>query len=352
MKFIKNSFKNNVYLLITAIITFIILLSGCSNFNQDNNSNKAPYITKSSFLLNTVVTITIYDMQKEALIDECFELISKYELVYSRTNPKSELYKLNNRSIPQDGSGYEISSEMLALLEYGLYYSSLSKGAFDITIAPVSSLWDFTGTTPVKPTDEAINQALAYVNYEAVKIDGNKVFFANENVNMDFGAIAKGYIADRVKEYLLSQGVQSALINLGGNVHTIGNKPDGSPFLVGIQKPYADRNETIAVIEIEDLSVVSSGIYERFFTLDGIGYHHILNPKTGYPYDNGLISITIISKDSVDGDGLSTTCFALGLEEGLKLINSIPDTYGIFITDDYKIYYSDGLLENFKLIQQ
>jgi thiamine biosynthesis lipoprotein len=241
---------------------------------------------------------------------------------------------------------------MLALLEYGLYYSSLSKGAFDITIAPVSSLWDFTGTTPVKPTDEAINQALAYVNYEAVKIDGNKVFFANENVNMDFGAIAKGYIADRVKEYLLSQGVQSALINLGGNVHTIGNKPDGSPFLVGIQKPYADRNETIAVIEIEDLSVVSSGIYERFFTLDGIGYHHILNPKTGYPYDNGLISITIISKDSVDGDGLSTTCFALGLEEGLKLINSIPDTYGIFITDDYKIYYSDGLLENFKLIQQ
>lgn len=347
---IKTNNKNFINpIFITTLCFIILLLSGCSKINQNNNLNKEPYLAKSSFLLNTVVTITIYDKQDASLIDNCFQLIQEYELIYSRTDPDSELYKLNQKTATTLGNGYEISNKMADLLKQGLYYSRLSKGTFDITISPITSLWDFTGITPVKPTDAAINDALPYVNYEFINLEGNTISFANDHVSIDLGAIAKGYIADRVKEYLISQGVESALINLGGNVQTIGCKPDGSPFIIGIQKPYADRNETIAVIEIDGLSVVSSGIYERFFTLDGVAYHHILNPKTGYPYDNGLISTTIISKESVDGDGLSTTCFALGLEEGLKLINSLPDIYAIFITDDYNIHYSEGLLDTFKL---
>ncbi|HCR41242.1 MAG TPA: thiamine biosynthesis protein ApbE, partial [Lachnospiraceae bacterium] len=146
-------------------------------------------------------------------------------------------------------------------------------------------------------------------------------------------------------------GVKSAMINLGGNVLCVGTKPDGTPFNVGIQMPYADRNETIAVMQISDLSVVSSGIYERFFELDGVRYHHILNPRTGYPYDTDLISVSIISPYSVDGDGLSTTAFALGLEKGMKLIESIPDTYAVFITEDYQLHYTKGFQEAIKIVE-
>ena len=135
--------------------------------------------------------------------------------------------------------------------------------------------------------------------------------------------------------------MKSAIINLGGNVLCIGGKPDNSAFKIGIQKPFADRSETIAVMDIRDKSVVSSGIYERCFEQDGILYHHLLNPKTGYPYDNGLIAVTIISDKSVDGDALSTTCFALGLEDGLKFAEK-KGVQAVFITEDYELHYTDG----------
>ena len=140
----------------------------------------------------------------------------------------------------------------------------------------------------------------------------------------------------------MKEGVKSAVINLGGNVLCVGKRPDGTPFKVGLQKPYADRNETIATLDIDGMSVVSSGVYERHFVKDGVNYHHILNPRDGYPYQNGLVSVTIISDLSVDGDGLSTTCFSMGLEKGKALIDSIDGAYGVFITDDYEIVYSEG----------
>ncbi len=199
------------------------------------------------------------------------------------------------------------------------------------------------------PSDEDIQTALSLINYENIKVDGNKLTFAKEGMGLDLGAIAKGYIADKMKEFLVSKGVKSATINLGGNVLCIGKKPDNTPFRIGIQKPFADRSETITVLDIEDKSVVSSGIYERYFEKDGTFYHHILNPDTGYPYNNHLVSVTIISDQSVDGDGLSTSCFALGLEKGLELINSLPDVHAVFITDDYQLYYSDNFQKELKI---
>ena len=177
-------------------------------------------------------------------------------------------------------------------------------------------------------------------------LSGNTLTFLSPDTTIDLGAIAKGYIADRIKDQLLNAGVKSAIINLGGNVLCVGEKPDGSKFHIGLQKPFADRDETFEVLGINDLSVVTSGVYERHFEIDGKNYHHILNPKTGYPYDNGLISVTILSKESVDGDGLSTTCFSLGLEKGLELANSLDGIYACFIDEDYNVYYSDGM-ENF-----
>lgn len=339
-------------LLIVSICIAMLSLIGCSSKNNGNKGDILEPISKTAFKLNTMVTITLYDSTSEEILDGAFAICDKYENIYSRTLESSELYKLNNKTLEKkEGSkdSYYVSDELKDLLEYGLKYSKLSEGNFDITIEPVSSLWEFTSAEPFVPNKDIIENNLDYVNYNNLSLDNNVVTFMDENMGIDLGAIAKGYIADRIKEYLISEGVESAMINLGGNVLCVGSKTKEVPFNIGIQKPFADRNEIVATMELRDVSVVSSGIYERSFTEDGKLYHHILNPSTGYPYDNDLISVTIISEYSVDGDGLSTSCFALGLEKGLELINSLPNTYAVFITDDYEMHYSEGFHENIKV---
>lgn len=324
----------------SAVLSIVILFTvGCQGSSKDPYWKENP-VSKQAFLLNTIVTITLYDSDDASIIDDAFTECRRYENIFSRTIASSEISLLNNR--PAGESTFTVSDDVQALLEKGLYYSSISSGAFDITVEPLTSLWDFTASTPVLPDPAAIESALPAVDYTKVSLEGNELSFASPDTKLDLGAIAKGYIADRLKVYLKGRGINSALINLGGNVLCIGSKPDSSPFKIGVQKPFENRNETIATMNINDLSVVSSGVYERHFILEGTNYHHLLDPKTGYPFSNGLISVTIISQDSVDGDGLSTTCFALGLEQGLALVNSLDGIYGIFITDDYELHYSDG----------
>ncbi len=355
---VSNPSKNiDRFLLLLILIGIPFLLISCNpeipNTVENQPETTVEFISKTDFLLNTVVTINLYDKQDMSLINGSFDIIRKYEAIYSRTEETSELYRLNHGLAPNSSEKpltYTVSSELADVIQDALSYSKRSEGAFDLTIAPISSLWDFHTSSPALPDETVLNHALDLVDYSHLQLNGTNVTFAAEGVGIDLGAIAKGYIADRVKEYLLANGVKSALINLGGNLLCIGTKPNQKPFHIGIQKPYADRNETIATMEISDLSVVSSGVYERFFELDGKIYHHILNPRTGYPYDNGLISVTIISEKSVDGDGLSTSCFALGLEKGLQLINRIPNTYAVFITEDYQLHYSEGFEDAITLL--
>ena len=346
-------------ILCTVLVCPMLLFTGCENITDaDTSITGNEPISISSIKLNTAVQITIYDSQDKALLDDCLALCDKYELVFSRTNEKSELYKLNHRkdtsdkdpnadgqTTPYPVSGtadtWHISEDLAALLSEGLDITRESDGAFDIAIAPLTSLWDFTAEDPKVPDDAAIQKALPLCSSDGVTIDGQDITLPSDDIQFDVGAIAKGYIADRMKDLLVKKGVKSAIINLGGNVLCIGSKPDGTPFKVGIQKPFADRNETEAVMDITGKSVVSSGIYERCFKQNGKLYHHILNPKTGYPYDNGLISVTIISDQSVDGDALSTTCFALGLEDGLKFAEK-KGVQAVFITEDYELHYTDG----------
>lgn len=339
--------KNRYRILIMLLSLLLITLVGCKQITAKNTDP----ISKTSFLLNTINTITIYDSKDQSLLDGAFDLIADYELIYSRTLEPSELYQLNHGLLPKSNGGYVVSDELKDILEYGLEYGAVSKGNFDITIAPISSMWDFTEDVPL-PEKEQIQAELPKVDYKSISIQGNVVTFVVEGVSIDLGGIAKGNIADKVKEYLLSKGVKSALINLGGNILSVGQKPDGTPFKIGIQKPFADKNEVAAVMDINDYSIVSSGIYERYRYVDDVLYHHILDPNTGYPYVNNLVALTIVSKKSVDGDGLSTTCFALGLEEGLKLINSLEDIYAVFITDDYQLHYSEGFEDKFNVKKQ
>lgn len=321
--------------------------SGCSlkaNTAENSDAGSQEPVSATAIKLNTAVTVTIYDSQDRELLTECMNLCDKYEKIFSRTASDSELYQLNHRELtPVAGTEdtFQVSDPLAELIRKGLYYSELSEGAFDIAIEPLTSLWDFTAEDPQVPEDRLIQEALTKCDYHNVSVsDNNEVILKTEDTAIELGAIAKGYIADRLKDYLISQGVKSAIINLGGNVLCIGGKPDDSSFKIGIQKPFADRSETIAVMDIKDKSVVSSGVYERCFEQDGTLYHHLLNPRTGYPYDNGLIAVTIISDESVDGDALSTTCFALGLEDGMKLAESLDNVQAFFVTSDYEIHYT------------
>lgn len=353
-------------ILCTVLVCPMLLFTGCGNITDaDTSTTGNQPISISSIKLNTAVQITIYDSQDKALLDDCLALCDKYELIFSRTNEKSELYKLNHRKDVSDrdfgtdgqttpypvsstANTWHISEDLAALLSEGLDITRESDGAFDIAIAPLTSLWDFTAEDPEVPDDAAIQKALPLCSSDGVTIDGEDITLPSDDIQFDVGAIAKGYIADRLKDFLIKKGVKSAIINLGGNVLCIGSKPDGTPFKIGIQKPFADRNETEAVMDITGKSVVSSGIYERCFKQDGKLYHHILNPQTGYPYDNGLISVTIISDQSADGDALSTTCFALGLEDGLKFAEK-KGVQAVFITEDYELHYTDGFRDEIRV---
>ena len=313
----------------------VLFFCGCSQ-------KTAEPISITDFKLNTVVKVTVYDSQDTSLLDESMAICDKYEKIFSRTLTDSELYKLNHRQIPVlEGTTdtYPVSESLAELISKGLHYCELSNGAFDIAIEPLTSLWDFTAETPSVPDDSLIREAVSRCNYKNVSVDQQNITLHTEDTTLELGAIAKGYIADKIKEYLISQNVKSAIINLGGNVLCIGNKSNGTPFKIGIQKPFADRNETIATMDITDKSVVSSGIYERCFEENGILYHHILNPQTGYPYDNDLVAVTIITDRSADGDALSTTCFALGLEKGLAFAEA-QNVQAFFVTKDYEIYYT------------
>ena len=335
------------------------VLSGCSAQTKSEENTAADSqepISATAIKLNTAVTVTIYDSNDKNLLTECMNLCDKYEKIFSRTASDSELYQLNHRELaPVEGTEntYQVSDDLAELVSEGLDYSELSEGVFDIAIEPLTSLWDFTAEDPQVPEDSLIQAALPKCDYHNISVDKdkNEITLKTDDTAIELGAIAKGYIADRLKDYLVSQNVKSAIINLGGNVLCIGEKPDNSAFKIGIQKPFADRSETIAVMDIKDKSVVSSGIYERCFEQNGTLYHHLLNPETGYPYDNGLIAVTIISDQSVDGDALSTTCFALGLEDGMKLAESLDDVQAFFVTSDYEIHYTKDFQKKIKVTE-
>ena len=335
------------------------VLSGCSAQTKSEENTAADSqepISATAIKLNTAVTVTIYDSNDKNLLTECMNLCDKYEKIFSRTASDSELYQLNHRElapVERTENTYQVSDDLAELVSEGLDYSELSKGAFDIAIEPLTSLWDFTAEDPQVPEDSLIQAALPKCDYHNISVDKdkNEITLKTDDTAIELGAIAKGYIADRLKDYLVSQNVKSAIINLGGNVLCIGEKPDNSAFKIGIQKPFADRSETIAVMDIKDKSVVSSGIYERCFEQNGTLYHHLLNPETGYPYDNGLIAVTIISDKSVDGDALSTTCFALGLEDGMKLAESLDDVQAFFVTSDYEIHYTKDFRKKIKVTE-
>jgi len=320
-----------------SFICFMILLcgyiSGCA-------AKSTEPLSHTEVLFDTVVTIQLYDTEDSGILDDCFALCRDYEQRFSRTIDSSEISRLNSAK----GAPVSVSADTLELIQKGLYYGQLSNGNFDITIAPLSELWDFKNNSGEIPAAQAVEETRSHVDYQKVIVDADAgtVQLLDPQAGIDLGGIAKGYIADKIKEFLLEKDVKHALINLGGNVLAAGGKPDGSAFQIGIQKPFADSGEALTSVAASSLSVVTSGIYERYFEKDGEIYHHILAPQTGYPYENDLYGVTILSQSSADGDALSTICLSLGLGKGMELINSTEGIEALFITRDNKLHYSDN----------
>lgn len=323
----KFKFKNALLV----VMLCSLFLIGCGRFSSGGEPLRA-----TGFYFDTVISVTLYEGGSEELLDQCMELAGYYEDLLSATVENSDVWKLNHSM----GQAVIVDEDTLIVLNTALSYAQVSDGLVDPTIGGLSSLWNFgSGNEEIIPNEQDIAGALSHVDYNAIVIDGRQVTITDSKMQIDLGFIAKGFIGDKMKEYLSCKGVTSALINLGGNIVTLGNRPDGTTFRIGIQKPFADAGSTALTLDISDISVVSSGNYERYFEKDGRLYHHILSTQTGYPVESGLSQVTILSSHSIDGDALSTLCFILGYEKAAQLLKNYPDIQAVFITEDGEILY-------------
>ena len=359
--------KLNILILI-AMIVVAGSLSGCGSTGTWSG------YSKQSFYFDTICEITIFDLDpayfddltednfedtSNALITDAFKLMSEYEKTLSRTIDGSDIDRINKAS----GEATAVNEETLQVISKGIGFGDLSGGVFDITVGKASALWDFhesleEGGTEV-PSAEALKEASGHIDYKAISIDeaSGTVRLDDPEMMLDLGGIAKGYIADRVSEYLRGLGVTSGIVNLGGNIEVIGGKAgslgasleEQSDFSLGIRDPLDETGGLLGIYPGRDVTIVTSGTYERFIEVDGVKYHHILDPETGWPVDTDVLQVSVIAGagHSADCDGLSTVCLALGSDKGTELIKGLAESgeFGpleaIFVTTDGEIIYTN-----------
>ncbi len=328
-----------------------MLITSCNNINLKNTEIQLP-LTENNILLGTLIEITTYDKALPELNQKAFERVKEIEAKMTiNSDITGEILSLNKFS---GKNSVKLSDDTFYVLSKGKYYSEISKGKFDITIGALSKLWNIGTEKQRKPTQNLIDEKIKLVDYNMLElVDRNKTAkLLNSDMIVDLGGIAKGYAADEIKRILINGGITSAVINVGGNIITIGSQPNNKLFTIGIQNPNLTRGEYLGVIQVEDKTIVSSGDYEKYFEEDGIKYHHIIDPLTGYPCNNELTSVSIITNQSIDADALSTIAFLMGVDEGKEFINNIDDTEAIFITKNKSIYLTDGIKKQFILLDK
>ncbi len=299
-----------------------------------------PLASRTGFFFDTVITVSMYDTDDESILDQCFEKMAYYENTLSRTVEGSDVWNINH----SEGQPVVVSDDTLTLLQEALHYCEVTDGAFDVSIEPVSSLWNFHDDTDASvPSENDIEEGLRHVDYTQIHIEDHSVTLDDSQGGIDLGAIAKGYISDGVRDILIENGCESALISLGGNIYALGTKPDGSSFTIGVRRPFQESAYSIIEkVSAADQAVITSGTYERYFYADDTLYHHILDPATGYPKETDLTSVTIVCNDGTQGDALSTVCFLLGPEKGMELIETLDGVEALFIDDEENLISSSG----------
>lgn len=298
--------------------------------------------------LGTLNEITVYERTGSTLLNSVERRVREIDDLMSVFKPDSDIAKLNRAS---GHAPVPLHPETVRLLALSKTVAEQSGGAFDVTIGPLTALWKIGLRRNEIPPLRKINRAKKLVNSTTLISDvlNSKAALAKPGQTVDLGGIAKGYAADEAKRILLADGIQSALIDLGGNVVALGTRPDGLPWKIGIQNPLAPRGVFLGWLHAEDRTVVTSGCNERFFIRDGKRFHHILDPRTGQPADSGLLSVTVVCGHSVMADALSTALFVLGLEQGLLLLQKFH-AEAVFATEQGKIFVTNGLSGQFTAI--
>lgn len=329
---------------IQVLIIVLFVLTGCDNRQKS-------IVQQDEYMLGTLIQAKVFNIDKKSAkksLTRAFQRVQEIEERFSVNIPTSEVSCINENAgiIP-----ISVNEETIKVLEKSIYYAKLSGGAFDPTIGALVNLWGI-GTKDAKvPDNQSLKETMDTIGFNNLIINKDKLtaYLTKSGSKLDLGAIVKGYAADEMKKILVEEGIKTAFLNLGGNVLVIGSKVDGSPWRIGVQNPFQRRGNYIGILETKDQAIVSSGNYERYFEQNNKKYHHILDPNTGYPSDNGLVSVTIITSQSIDADALSTSVYVMGLEKGLDLIENLPDTEAILITEMKKVYITSGLKEKFQL---
>jgi FAD:protein FMN transferase len=328
-----------VVIILVIIIFIVVYFTG---------RNKKVTIVEEFQLFGTSIQLKLYGKSGKLAMEEAINKLQDINKKMSVFNELSEISMINRKA---GVSSQEVSKDTYFVIKKAMEYSELSEGTFDPTIRPIVSLWNIGKDTARVPDKTEIDNILKLVNFKDIILSkkDNNIGLRHKGQAIDVGGIAKGYAADEVKRIFKKYKIKSALINLGGNIVALGKKSDETLWNVGIQNPHDVRGEYVGIISVENKSVVTSGNYERYFTSNGRTYHHIIDPKTGYPSESEIISATIISEKSLDGDGLATGVYIMGLEKSIKLIESLEGIDAIFITENKEIYVTSGIKDKFKI---
>lgn len=329
-------------ILIGCVLAAGLLLGGCGTDAVPSSSSSETDAQSSQsqelYAMDTVMTLTAYGPQAKKALNDAADEIERLDALWSISSSDGDIAQLNT------DKQATLSDDTIALLKRAQEISASTGGLFACTIEPVMEAWGFTNGNYTVPDDATLQSLLAHVDDTQIAIDGNTVTIPAD-VKVDLGGIAKGFTSDRVMELFSADGVTSGIISLGGNVQTLGTKPDGSLWRVGIQDP-DDSSGIIATIEVADKAVITSGGYQRYFEQDGTTYHHIIDPRTGMPADSGLTSVTIVSDDGTLADGLSTSLFIMGKEAALDYWRAHRDNFDvILVASDGSITISEGLAD-------
>lgn len=331
----------------------LALLAGCGH-RQAAVTPKLltnPY-QDTKFQMGTVVNLRIYDQGKRAVLAKGFDKIADLADRLTVNQQGSEVDKVNKAA---GDHAVKVSAPVFRLIQYAKAYSEKSGGSFDLAIGPITSLWHIGFNDARKPSQAEIDRVLPLVNYRNVRLNvaERTVYLTKKGMALDLGGIAKGFITDEVIKVFKQNGVTTAIADLGGNIYVLGHSPKGKnkPWTVGIQDPKDTRGTSLGTLPAANQTIVTSGIYERYLKVDGKIYMHLMNPKTGYPFDNDLMGVSIITARSVDGDALSTATFDKGLRGGMAFIEKQTEAQAIFITKEKKVYVSSGLKNKFTLLK-
>ena len=317
----------------------MIGLSACSAKIEQTRTQRPEEHTKTIFAMDTVMTLTAYGENAEGALNTAEMEIKRLDGALRRGSVDSEIYKVN-----AEGTA-EVSDDTITLIRSALAICRETEGAFDISVAPVMDLWGFYTREFYVPSDAELALALEKVDYRNISIQNNTICTLN-GAQIDLGGIAKGFLSNRIMEIYKNCGVTSGLVSLGGNVQTIGKKPDGSDWKIAVENP--DGEDYVGILNTSDCAVITSGVYQRYFEQGGTIYHHIIDPATGYPASSGVKSVSIISKDGALADGLSTALFVMGVERGTEYWRTHDGFDAIFVTDSGEIIITDGIADCFE----